>query len=141
MTLTNFLKNTVLRMDLLSASPTFRVRKESQYESIVGGFLSFVIMLIFSLIFGLQLKNMFSYLSISYSQGLSDDISSTDSISDIRFAVSIENVDLSVTPRQFMFFLDQISIAPVNGTPTLIRTPVMLSPCQYSDWSDLGTNF
>ena len=41
-------KNTLLRMDLLSASPTFRTKKEAHIEIICGGIMSIIIMGIFS---------------------------------------------------------------------------------------------
>ena len=58
----------------------------------------------------LQLVTMMNKLSITYSQGMSDDISSDSSITDIQMAVSIEGVDLSLTPRKFIFELKQESI-------------------------------
>jgi len=50
-----------------------------------------------------QLDLMMNKLSITYSQGMSDDISSETSITDIQLAVSIEGLDLSATPRKFIF--------------------------------------
>jgi hypothetical protein len=87
-------------------------------------------MCIFGYILYTQFVTMFSKLDISYSQGLSDDLASETSISDLQFAVAIDGVDLSVTPRKFQFLLSQTSIAPINGTPTKISSPIILSPCQ-----------
>ena len=91
----------------------------------------------------LQLVTMMNKLSITYSQGMSDDISSDSSITDIQMAVSIEGVDLSLTPRKFIFELKQESIIvnPTTGLPLKTTSTIMLSPCQLSDWSSLGTNF
>jgi len=50
----NGLKATVLRCDLLSCTPSLRVRGEPAYESIFGGFLSIIIMVSFVSIFATQ---------------------------------------------------------------------------------------
>lgn len=63
-------------------------------------------------------------------------MSSTDSISSIQFAVGIDNVDLTTTPRNFIFQLEQNRVGP-----NLTNTNIALSPCQLSDWSSLGTDF
>jgi len=55
MGLKDFFKNSFLRMDMLSASPTFRTRKEPNFETIFGGILSIIIMLIFAFILYIQL--------------------------------------------------------------------------------------
>ena len=51
---------------------------------------------------------MLNKLSITYSQSLSDDISSDSSITDLQFAISIEGIDLTNNPRKFIFSLQQI---------------------------------
>lgn len=103
-----FLESTILRMDLLSSSPTFRVRKQSSYETIFGGLFSLLIMIGFTYVLALQLQDMFDHLSITYSSGISDNVDSTSSISKLQLAVSIEGVDLSVSPRKFFFQLEQV---------------------------------
>ena len=40
-----------------------------------------------------------------------------------------------------MYFLNQRSIQTINGTPTLVSTPIMLAPCQLSQWQNVGNNF
>lgn len=141
MGLKDFFRNTVMRMDLLSASPSLRVRQQPQYETVLGGFISFSIMCFFGYILYSQFVDMFSKLDISYSQGLQDDLDSDTTISGVQFAVAIDGVDLSVTPRKFQFLLSQTSIAPINGTPAKVSSPIILSPCQKEDWSSLGDNF
>jgi hypothetical protein len=140
----NFLeacKNNITKMDLLSSPATFRVRKNAQYETIVGGFLSLGIMCFFCYLLYTQFSDMFNRLTITYSQGLADDISSDSSINDIRFAVAIDGVDLSASTMKFLMLLGQVSIAPINGIPTEVVTPIPLSPCQLSDWKDFGKDF
>lgn len=98
-------------------------------------------MFAFASILYIQLTDMFGKLTITYSQGLSDDISSDNSLTDVKFAVSIDGVDLSASPKQFRFFLYQVELVPTNTTPILQKRSLMLTPCQYSDWQDLGANF
>jgi len=76
MGLKDFVHKTILRMDLLSTSPGFRVRSESNYETIFGGIFSFLIMGGFAYVLYIQFVSMFNNLQITYSQGLSDDITS-----------------------------------------------------------------
>ena len=85
----------------------------------------------------LQLFDMINKLTITYSSGVGDNVDSTSAITSFPFAVSIEGVDLSVTPRKFIISLTQNSI--VGGTAT--TSAVLLSPCNASDWSGYGTNF
>jgi hypothetical protein len=59
---------------------------------------------------------MFGKLNITYAQGLLDDISSDTTITDVRFAVSINGVNLGATPRKFVFLFNQISTITINGT-------------------------
>lgn len=77
---------------------------------------------------------MFSYEQITYSQGLSDDINSDTTITDLRMAVSIDGVDLTANTKKFIYTLYQNSIVTVNGVPTQVKTNIALSPCQLSDW-------
>jgi hypothetical protein len=77
---------------------------------------------------------MFSNLQISYSQGLSDDVTSDGSISSIQLAVSIDGVDLTASPKKFIYFLNQISITAANGPPTVTKTSIRLGPCALADW-------
>lgn len=138
----DFMHNTVLRMDLLSASPGLRVRGEGNYETVFGGFFSFLIMGGFAYVLYIQFVSMFNNLSITYSQGVSDDIASDSSISSIQMAVSIEGVDFSASTKKFMPFLFHVSISPViNGTPKTVKSSVMLTPCKLDDWKNIGNNF
>jgi len=59
----------------------------------------------------------------------------------LQLAVSIDGVDLSDNTKKFIFFLKQNRIASVNGTPTIVKTDIRLSPCEVEDWSSLGTAF
>jgi hypothetical protein len=134
-------RKTLRKMDLLSTPATFRIRKEPQYETVFGGFLSFAIMCLFGYLLYSQFSDMLNNLNITYSQGMADNISSDSSISDVRFAVAIDGVDLSASTMKFVILFGQVSIAPINGTPTEVATPIALSPCQLSDWKDLGQDF
>jgi len=84
---------------------------------------------------------MFGKLDITYTQGLSDDISSDSTITDVRFAVAIDGVDLSATTMKFVILFGQVSTITTNGTPIEVATPIILSPCSLSDWKDLGEDF
>lgn len=137
----DFMHNTVLRMDLLSTSPSFRVRGEGNYETVFGGLFSFLIMGGFAYVLYIQFVSMFNNLQITYSQGVSDDITSDSSISSIQMAVSIDGVDFSASTKKFMHFLNHVSISPVNGTPTMVSTPVILTPCKLDDWKNIGNGF
>jgi hypothetical protein len=141
MGLLDLFRDSVLRMDLMSASPSFRVRKEPNYETIFGGIFSFLIMAGFSYVLYLQFQQMFSYEQITYSQGLSDDVTSDSSITQIQMAVSIDGVDLTANPKKFIYLLNQNTIALVNGVPTIVKTPIRLSQCQLSDWDFFGEQF
>lgn len=141
MGLLTLLRDTILRMDLISCSPTFRVRKEPNYETIFGGLLSLVTMIAAGYFMYLQFVDMFTYQQITYSQGISDDVDSDSSITSIQFAVSIDNVDLTASPKKFIYQLYQNSVVTVNGTPTTTKTEIKLSPCQLSDWENVGDGF
>jgi len=52
---------------------------------------------------------MFNNLSITYTEALAENISESDSISDVKFAVTIEGIDLRSIPAQFLFTLTQVS--------------------------------
>jgi len=142
MKLKELLTNTILRMDLLSTTPCFRTRQSPQFETIFGGILSFIIMGLFTYFLYLQLDSMFNNLTITYTSGLSDDISSSTSISQFPFAISIQDVNLGEKPRKFIFLLYQNSIV-VNdkGVPVVTTTQINLSPCNISDWSSYGSSF
>ena len=62
-------------------------------------------------------------------------------MSNLQLAVYIDGVDLSDNTKKFIFFLKQNRIASVNGTPTIVKTNIALSPCVAEDWSSLGTSF
>ena len=99
----DLLVNTIWRCDLLSAPPTFRTRQQPVYETVFGGILSLIVLGVFYYFLYLQLSDMLNKLTISYSSGLDDNVSSTSAITSFPIAVSIEGVDLSVTPRKFIF--------------------------------------
>ena len=80
---------------------------------------------------------MFNNLAITYSEGFSEDISSENSISDIRFAVSIDDIDLRSMPRKFLFNLYQIS----HKAGVTSRSEILLAPCGVSIWKNFGSNF
>lgn len=101
------LTNTILRMDVLSTSPTFRTRKEPAYETIAGGILSFGIMSFFCYFLYVSLSSMFQKLDITYTQTQEDNIQSTSAISSFPFALGIEGVNLSALPRKFIISLTQ----------------------------------
>ena len=83
------IRDTIWRCDVLSATPTLRVRQQAAYETIFGGVLSILVMGVFYYFLYLQMFDMLNKLTISYSSGLSDNVSSTSSLSSIPFAVSI----------------------------------------------------
>jgi hypothetical protein len=60
--LCNGIKQTIMRCDLLACAPTLRVRGEPAYESVLGGFLSIVIMTLFN-------SNIFNILYDSVRKG------------------------------------------------------------------------
>ena len=103
MGLKDLIKNSIWRMDLLSAPPTLRTRQQAAYETIFGGILSIIILGAFYYFLYLQLSDMINKLTISYSAGTDDNVHSTSSITSFPFAVSVEGVDLSVNPKKFMF--------------------------------------
>jgi hypothetical protein len=63
----DLIENTILRMDLLSCPATFRTRKQSTYETIIGGILTFLIMGTFYYFLYIQLSDMLNKLTITYS--------------------------------------------------------------------------
>jgi hypothetical protein len=95
----------------------------------------------FTYVLGVQLQDMFNRLDITYSSGISDDIESTSSISQLQLAVSIEGVDLSINPRKFFFQLEQVQTGEQNGSFAFLKRPVNLSPCEKKDWSNIGSSF
>ena len=137
MGLKDLIQNSVWRMDLLSATPTFRTRQQPVYETVFGGLLSIVVLGFFYYFLCLQLHEMLNKLTISFSQGVDDNVSSTSAITSFPFAVAIEGVDLAVSPKKFIFELVQTKI--IAGVPAL--TPLSLSPCNASDWEGYGSNF
>lgn len=137
----DFIQSTILRMDLLSSSPSFRVRKQPSYETIFGGIFSFLLMIGFTYVLAIQLQNMFDKLEITYTSGLSDNVSSENSITQLQLAVSIDGVDLSMNTKKFMYFLDQKTREVINGTSKFVRKPILLTPCRSDNWKNVGNNF
>jgi hypothetical protein len=64
--LKELIQNTIWRIDLLSAPPTFRVRQQPAYESIFGGIVSIIVLGVFYYFLYLQLSDMFNKLTITY---------------------------------------------------------------------------
>ena len=130
MGLKDLVKNTIWRIDLLSAPPTFRTRQQPAYESLFGGIVSIIVLGVFYYFLYVQLSDMFQKLTITYNTGVSDDVSSTSAITSFPMAVSIDGVDLGATPKKFIFFLYQNKIVKNSGgPPTTTQTNVALTPC------------
>lgn len=90
----------------------------------------------------LQLADMLQSLTITYTSGIDDDVTDTDSITEFPFAVAINGVDLSTTPRKFIFQLYQYKLdSSTGGSPTMTQTIIPLSPCNVSDWTSYGSTF
>ena len=130
--------NGILRMDLLSAKPSFRTRQQTVYETVMGGIMSIIVLAVFYYFLYTQMMTMLNKLSISYNQGVDDNVHSTSAISSFPFAVSIEGVDLSLTPRKFIIELQQRRIhsnsTGPSSAPVVTANTVILAPCNYSDW-------
>lgn len=60
----DFLKETIWRADLLSASPTFRTRKQPVYETLTGGVMSIIVMSLFCYFLFVQMSSMLNNLKI-----------------------------------------------------------------------------
>lgn len=73
-------ENSIMRMDLLSAAPTFRTRKQPAYETILGGLLSIMVLGAFYYFLYLQMSDMLNRLTISYNSGLTDNVGSSSVI-------------------------------------------------------------
>lgn len=85
---------------------------------------------------------MLNKLTITYSSGVTDDVTSSSAITSFPMAVSIEGVNLGATPKNFIFYMYQYKIVKNSGgPPTTSKTNVMLAPCNESDWSSYGTQF
>ena len=126
----DFVSNSILRMDLLSAPPLLRTRKQPAYETIFGGLLSIVVLGAFYYFLYLQLDMMFNKLTITYSQGVNDNVDSTSTITEFPFAVAIDGVDLVATPKTFLLDLYQNRVIKnVGAPPTTIKTRVNLAKC------------
>ena len=133
--------NGILRMDLLCAKPSFRTRQQPVYETVLGGIMSIAVLAVFYYFLYTQLVIMLNKLSISYNQGVDDNVHSTSSITSFPFAVSIEGVDLSLTPRKFIIELLQHRINSTSPSPSVVTAnAVTLAPCNYSDWSGYGSH-
>ena len=142
MGLKDLFENSILRMDLLSAAPTFRTRKQPAYETILGGLLSIMVLGAFYYFLYLQMSDMFNRLTISYNTGLTDNVGSSSAINSFPFAVSIDGVDLGARPMNFIFYLNQIKIEKsTSGARAWTRTPLSLSKCNSSSWTGLGSDF
>ena len=85
----DLIKNTCLRMDLLSSPVTLRTNKQPVHETIMGGIMSAVVLGIFYYFLYLQMMTMLNKLTISYSEGVTDNVSSSSVINSFPFAVSI----------------------------------------------------
>jgi len=127
------LRSTVYRMDLLSSPPILRSRGEDNHESICGGIFSIIVMVAFGAIFYKSFLSVINRLDITYSSNLSDDTSSTSSITNVQFAIGIDGVDFSVTPWKFKISLNQKDIQVGSGGATNMTTSsIALKPCVLS---------
>jgi hypothetical protein len=68
--------NTIWRIDLLSASPTFRTRKQPAYETVFGGLLSVIVLGVFYYFLYYEMNLMLNNMTITYSQGVEEDVGS-----------------------------------------------------------------
>lgn len=59
------LRDLVLRFDLFAAAPTFRVRKQPDYETLGCGFLSLVMVLTFAGIFATQIIDVLNKADVT----------------------------------------------------------------------------
>jgi len=87
--LCNGIKQTIMRCDLLACAPTLRVRGEPAYESVLGGFLSIVIMTLFIVIFSTSFMTVLDKVDISATMSSTDQTESTNQVSDLQFAIGI----------------------------------------------------
>ncbi len=101
----NGTKQTILRCDLLACAPTLRVRGEPAYESILGGFLSIAIMSFFIVIFFQSFVEVLNKVDISASMNSNDQTESTNEVTDLQFAVGIQDVRLGGTDRYFDIYM------------------------------------
>lgn len=138
MGLRQFLRNLVLRMDMLSAEPILRANGESAFETCFGGILSIIIMIAFSIIFYNSFLSVIGKLDISYTQTFDDDPTSSTTINSIMVAIGISGVDLSSAAlKKFHVTLNQNNVMPSGPT----AYPIQLSACNKTDWAPLGQNF
>lgn len=99
-------------------------------------------MVAFGYILYLQFVDMFGNLTITYEQGLSEDISSVNSLTGVQFAIAIDGINLTQSPRKFRCLLNQVELVGFkDGIPALKSASIALEPCAASDWSSLGANF
>ena len=64
------IKQFLKSFDMFTASPTLRVRGETEHASICAGLISFMILMAFGFVFIRDLINLFSYKSISHSESI-----------------------------------------------------------------------
>ena len=64
----NFLKNSVLRADLLGAPTNLRSKGQPFYESVFGGIISIITFLFFVIIFIFKITDAFELKLISYNE-------------------------------------------------------------------------
>jgi hypothetical protein len=134
----DFIRDSIYRIDLLSANATFRTRNQPSYETIFGGLLSIGILGVFYYFLYWQMSDLLNYLTITYDEGLEDDIGSTSAITSFPFAISINGVDLSSSTSMFIIQLWQNKLVSSGGTNTATKTELALAPCQLSDWENYG---
>ena len=128
-------------MDLLSTAPNFRTRQQPVYETMFGGLLSIILLIFFYFFLYQQMMTMLRKLSISYNQGVDDNVHSTSAINSFPFAVAIEGIDLSVTPRKFIIDLLQHEVRSGPGrAPISSTSKVILSKCNFTEWEGYCTH-
>ena len=123
----NGMKQAILRCDLLACSPTLRVRGEPAYESILGGLLSITIMSFFIVIFFQSFLEVLDRVDISAQMSSTDQTESTYDVSDLQFAVGIQDVQLGGTARYFDIYMEQVTISGNSGgAPTTTNRQILL---------------
>jgi len=136
------LKQTIMRCDLLACAPTLRVKGEPAYESVLGGFLSFVIMSLFIAIFFTSFLEVLNRVDISATMSSSDKTESTNEVGDLMFAIGIEDIQLGGAARYFDIYMEQVSISGNTGaSPMTVPSQIMLEPCNIDNWKNVGDHF
>eukprot|EP00919_Chromeraceae_sp_WS-2016_P018303 GHVR01043527.1.p1 GENE.GHVR01043527.1~~GHVR01043527.1.p1 ORF type:complete len:115 (-),score=4.17 GHVR01043527.1:4303-4647(-) len=108
------IQNVILRMDLLSAKPTMRVRGESSYESYCGGCLSLILIITFVTIFAGSFINVIKKVEVIATLENNDNPDSEKEIQNLRIAFGIDGIDLSST-KYFKMVFEEFTVD--HGVP------------------------